>query len=84
MRWIGFFTPDRMVTVLKPEASKITMKQVGPAKNKKSDPTKQIGPEKKKKKKKKTLRELKEEKTNCYFSVNTKQVITRAPDLRWR
>ena len=38
MHLIRFATPDRVVTVLKPEASKITMKKVGP--------DKKIGPEK--------------------------------------
>ena len=33
---------------------------------------------------KKALRELKQKMTNRYFSAKTKQVITRAPDLRWR
>ena len=40
MHSIGFFTTDRMVTVLKSETSKITMK--------KSSPTKKHGPDKKK------------------------------------
>ena len=33
---------------------------------------------------KKAIRELRQKMTHRYFSANTKQVITRANDLRWR